>query len=84
MSLLHFLSFYFSVLVGSKGEVHSDDTCNTGQSTIDKRKRKKRNVKKPCDSQEILQLNVDQSVTQFYDKYLGNKFLKTAKASESK
>jgi hypothetical protein len=72
------------VLVGSKGEVHSDDTCNTGQSTIDKRKQKKRNVKKPCDSQEILQLNVDQSVTQFYDKYLGNKFLKTAKASESK
>jgi hypothetical protein len=29
-------------------------------------------------------LNVDQSVAQFYEKYLGNKFLKTVKASESK
>jgi hypothetical protein len=55
-----------------------------GQSTIDKRKRKNIYVKKPCDSQEVLNLNVDTSIEKFYDKYLRNKFLKTVKASESK
>ncbi|KAM0869312.1 hypothetical protein ACQ4PT_040754 [Festuca glaucescens] len=45
-------------LCTSSAEVQSDDVSNTGPSTIDKRKQKKRNAKKPCHSKERLNLIV--------------------------
>ncbi|KAM0919396.1 hypothetical protein ACQ4PT_008298 [Festuca glaucescens] len=68
-------------LCTSSAEVQSDDVSNTGPSTIDKRKRKKRNAKKPCHSEERLNLFVDHSAEIFYDKYLGNMLFKNLKKS---
>ncbi|KAM0907139.1 hypothetical protein ACQ4PT_016308 [Festuca glaucescens] len=68
-------------LCTSSAEVQSDDVSNTGPSTIDKRKQKKRNAKKPCHSEERLNLFVDQSAEIFYDKYLGNMLFKNSKKS---
>ncbi|KAM0835890.1 hypothetical protein ACQ4PT_062659 [Festuca glaucescens] len=68
-------------LCTSSAEVQSDDVSNTGPSTIDKRKRKKRNAKKPCHSEERLNLFVDHSAEIFYDKYLGNMLFKNSKKS---
>ncbi|KAM0836829.1 hypothetical protein ACQ4PT_062061 [Festuca glaucescens] len=67
--------------LSSSAEVQSDDVSNTGPSTIDKRKWKKRNAKKPCHSEERLNLFVDHSAEIFYDKYLGNMLFKNSKKS---
>ncbi|KAM0868672.1 hypothetical protein ACQ4PT_041161 [Festuca glaucescens] len=52
-------------LCTSSAEVQSDDVLNTSPSTIDKRKRKKRNAKKPCHSEERLNLFIDHSAEIF-------------------
>ncbi|KAM0920016.1 hypothetical protein ACQ4PT_007794 [Festuca glaucescens] len=67
--------------LSSSAEVQSDDVSNTGPSTIDKRKRKKINAKKPCHFEERLNLFVDDSAEIFYDKYLGNMLFKNSKKS---
>lgn len=67
----------------NRGKESSDDVSNTGPSTIDKKKRKKRYVKKPCDSEELFNVNVDLPTYNFYQKYLANKFIKTKKTSEN-
>jgi hypothetical protein len=59
--------------------VQSDDVSNTGPSTIDKRKKKKRYAKKPCNSEERLNLIVDHSAEMFYDKYVGKMLFKNSK-----
>jgi hypothetical protein len=57
-----YLNFLYSA---SSAEMQSDDVSNTGPSTIDKRKRKKRYAKKPCNSEGRLNLIVDHSAEIF-------------------
>jgi hypothetical protein len=59
--------------------VQSDDVLKTGPNTIDKRKRKKRCAKKPCNSEERLNLIVDHSAETFYDKNVGKMLFKNSK-----
>jgi hypothetical protein len=73
------ISNFFSA---SSAEVQSDDVSNTGPSTIDKRKRKKRYAKKPCNSEERINLIVDHSAEFFYDKYVANMLFKNSKKNK--
>lgn len=54
--------------------LHAKDT--TGVSTIDKRNRKKRAVKKLSPEQKLSKLSVGANVKEFYSKYLRNIFFK--------
>jgi hypothetical protein len=56
--MLFMLISKFLLYSDSSDEVQSDDVLKTGPSTIDKRKRKKRYAKKPCNSEERLNLIV--------------------------